>query len=137
MNFLVDTSIFSALIREEPNVCARLTSVVPPNAAAICTIVKGEVAYGIARMASGKRRQALESRAEALFAAVACHPVPASAAVHYARIRFDQERKGLSLYENDLWIAASALALGMTLVSSDKDFLRVDGLALEDWTAST
>jgi predicted nucleic acid-binding protein len=30
--------------------------------------------------------------------------------------------------ENDLWVAATALALGATLVSRDRDFEGVDGL---------
>lgn len=32
--------------------------------------------------------------------------------------------------ENDLWIAATALALGSTLVSRDADFVGIDGLAV-------
>ena len=44
------------------------------------------------------------------------------------------QNKGLSLDENDLWIAATAMSLGATLVSRDTDFHRVDGLDLTDWT---
>jgi predicted nucleic acid-binding protein len=40
----------------------------------------------------------------------------------------------LTLDENDLWIAATARALGAVLVSRDADFARVDGLSTEDWT---
>jgi predicted nucleic acid-binding protein len=39
-----------------------------------------------------------------------------------------QQQSGLVLNENDLWIAATALALGATLVSRDTDFSRIDGL---------
>ncbi len=58
----------------------------------------------------------------------------ASAGDHYARIKLERQRKGLALDENDLWIAATALALGATLVSRDTDFREIDGLAIEDWT---
>ena len=36
--------------------------------------------------------------------------------------------------ENDLWIAATALALGATLVTRDSDFSGTPGLVIEDWT---
>jgi len=70
-----------------------------------------------------------------LFAVFACEPVPASAGDHYGRIKLDGQRKGAALDENDLWIAATALALGATLISRDTDFQEIDGLAIEDWTA--
>jgi len=41
-------------------------------------------------------------------------------------------RSGLD--ENDLWIAATALALGATLVSRDADVQQIGGLRVEDWT---
>ena len=40
----------------------------------------------------------------------------------------------MSLDENDLWIAATALSVGAVLVTMDSDFRRVDGLRMEDWT---
>ena len=56
-------------------------------------------------------------------------------AEHYARIRADLERRGLIIGGNDLWIAATALAHGATLVTNNTgEFSRVPGLALEDWT---
>ena len=36
--------------------------------------------------------------------------------------------------ENDLWIAATAMDRNAVLVSSDSDFRRIGGLALEDWS---
>ena len=41
-----------------------------------------------------------------------------------------QQRRGVPLDENDLWIAATALVMGATLVSTDGDFKAVEGLAL-------
>jgi predicted nucleic acid-binding protein len=39
----------------------------------------------------------------------------------------------MSLDENDLWIAATALSVGAVLVTMDSDFERVEGLTVEDW----
>jgi predicted nucleic acid-binding protein len=46
----------------------------------------------------------------------------------------EQERKGLSLSANDLWIAATALALGAKLVTRDSDYAKIEGLPTENWT---
>jgi predicted nucleic acid-binding protein len=41
---------------------------------------------------------------------------------------------GLTIGANDLWLAAAALAHGLTLVTSNvRDFGRVPGLEIEDW----
>jgi tRNA(fMet)-specific endonuclease VapC len=56
-------------------------------------------------------------------------------AEHYARIRADLEKRGVMIGGNDLWIAATALAHGATLVTNNTDeFVRVPGLLVEDWT---
>ncbi len=55
-------------------------------------------------------------------------------AEHYARIRADLEKRGVIIGGNDLWIAATALAHGATLVTSNVgEFSRIPDLALEDW----
>jgi predicted nucleic acid-binding protein len=61
-------------------------------------------------------------------------PISDAIADHYAIIKATTQSKGLSLDENDLWIAAAALSLGATLVTRDSDFLRVDRLIVTDWT---
>jgi len=70
-----------------------------------------------------------------LFAVFPCEPVPDSSGEHYARAKLARQRSGLPLDENDLWIAATALALGATLVTRDNDFRHIDGLTVDNWTA--
>ena len=60
--------------------------------------------------------------------------MPEIAGDYYARIKLTCQRKGLDLDENDLWIAATALALAAVLVTRDSDFQQVDALKVEDWT---
>jgi tRNA(fMet)-specific endonuclease VapC len=50
-------------------------------------------------------------------------------------IKRTRQLKGLTLDENDLWIAATALALGATLISRDNDFQNLEGLKVENWSA--
>ncbi|HEY2589676.1 MAG TPA: PIN domain-containing protein, partial [Tepidisphaeraceae bacterium] len=94
----------------------------------------GEILFGLGRLAPGRRRTDLEQKAQQIFAVLACEPVPPTAAEHYATVKLTRGSKGLSLDENDLWIAAVALSLGATLVSRDSDVRGISGLTVEDWT---
>ena len=57
-----------------------------------------------------------------------CEPIPEEAGDFYAAVKLARQQRGLTLDENDLWIAATALALGATLVTRDGDFGAIDGL---------
>ena len=65
-----------------------------------------------------------------ILAALSCEPIPERAGDYYAAVKLARRRRGLTLDENDLWMSATALALGATLVSRDKDFAGIDGLAV-------
>jgi predicted nucleic acid-binding protein len=130
----LDTNAFSDLMREHPKVDAHLASASPAERVMICSVVRGEICYGIERLPQGRRRQELEAKATKLFAILPCQPVPEAAGDHYATVKLTRERRGLALDENDLWIAATALALGAVLISRDSDFQQIDGLTVEDWT---
>ena len=61
-------------------------------------------------------------------------PFDSDAAVTYARIRTDLEKKGNIIGPNDLVIAATVLSRGGILVTGNtKEFKRVEGLHVEDW----
>ena len=121
-------------MREHPKVDVHLASASPAERVLICSIVRGEIRYGIERLPQGRRRQELAAKATKLFAMLPCQPVPEAAGDHYATVKLTRERRGLALDENDLWSAATALALGAVLISRDSDFQQIDGLTVEDWT---
>lgn len=114
---------------------AHLAKISSTDQVVICSVVRGEIRYGIERLPQSKRRQDLEIKADKLFVVPPCEPVPEAAGDHYARIKLTRQRKGLTLDENDLWIAATALTLGAILISRDSDFQQIDGLTVNDWTA--
>ena len=61
-------------------------------------------------------------------------PMPVEAAERYGEIRSELEKAGQIIGGNDLWIAAHALALDLTLVTNNtREFSRITGLKLENW----
>lgn len=134
MTYLLDTTAFSALMRRDVDALARLASLPTEDRVVICTITRGEIRYGLLRLPQGRRRTNLESEANHLFSQMVCMPVPEGAGDAYARAKTTAQRAGMSLDENDLWIAATAVSLGAVLVTMDSDFQRVGGLRVEDWT---
>ena len=62
-----------------------------------------------------------------------CEAVPPEAADVYARVKLAAQRNGITLGDNDLWIASTAISIGATLVTRDNDFKGIDGLVVEDW----
>jgi len=64
-------------MREHPKVDGRLASVPSQHRVVICSVVRGEIRYGIERLPQGKRRQELETKAAKLFAKMK-DPIPES-----------------------------------------------------------
>jgi tRNA(fMet)-specific endonuclease VapC len=62
--------------------------------------------------------------------------LPDKAAEAYGTIRAELESKGEMIGNNDLWIAAHAVAAGLTLVTNNEsEFRRVRGLKMQNWAA--
>ena len=61
-------------------------------------------------------------------------PLTKEAGLRYGEVRAVLQRAGTPIGNNDLWIAAHALALGVPLISNNvREFERVPGLKLENW----
>jgi tRNA(fMet)-specific endonuclease VapC len=133
--YALDTTTFSLLMRRHPAAVATLRTLAPDDRVAICAVVRGEIAYGLARLPSGRRKTALAARAHDLFLVIPCDEVSAAVADVYGELKRAAERKGMPLGENDLWIAAQARASESTLVTSDRDFGRLPDLTTEDWSS--
>jgi predicted nucleic acid-binding protein len=117
-------------MRADARMASWLSSIGPDDRVVVGAITRGEILFGIKTLAPGRRRAELEGKAERVFAVLPCEPVPAAAGDRYASAKISQQRRGLSLDENDLWIAAAAIALGATLVSGDSDFQSIEELAV-------
>ena len=60
-----------------------------------CTIVKGEILFGIQRLPIGRRRHVLENQAINLFEELPCLAVPKEAADYYAPMKNYAEHREL------------------------------------------
>ena len=127
-----DTCIF--LMRgESPALAARVQSV-PLQQQVMSAVTFAELSYGVQVSAAAKRKQN-QSVLDSLVLHLAVLDWPQDAAKHYAEIRADLKKRGAQLGAADLMIAAHARAMGAIVVTNNlKDFERVKGLAVENWT---
>jgi predicted nucleic acid-binding protein len=130
VTYLLDTNAISELMRADLRVEKWMAGLNERDRIVTCAIVRGEILFGISRVPAGSRRAELEQAGHRFLDSFLCESVPQGAGDFYATIKLARQNQGLALDENDLWIAATALALGATLVSRDQDFAGVKGLAV-------
>lgn len=132
--FMLDTDTCIFLMRgESPALAARVQSV-PLQQQVMSAVTFAELSYGVQVSAAAKRKQN-QSVLDSLVLHLAVLDWPQDAAKHYAEIRADLKKRGAQLGAADLMIAAHARAMGAIVVTNNvKDFERVKGLAVENWT---
>lgn len=131
---LLDTNTVSYIVkRRSPAARSRMEALSSDRDSepGVSAVTVGEILYGLEKIgASPERRKAIEQ----FFAALTIYPWDLAAAEAYGALRARQEAQGKLLGPYDLQIAAHAIALGAVLVTHDKAFQLVTGLAgLEDW----
>ncbi|MGE0813848.1 MAG: type II toxin-antitoxin system VapC family toxin [Vicinamibacterales bacterium] len=129
---MLDTDTCSYIMkRSHPLVLKRLQSV-PVDDVCISVVTKAELLYGVEL----SPRRAHDSAALAAFLPyVDAVALDEDVALHYADIRADLRRRGAMIGANDLFIAAHARALGLTLVTNNvAEFGRVRDLRIDNWT---
>jgi tRNA(fMet)-specific endonuclease VapC len=129
--YLLDTNICIYIRQKKPEQVLRRFRRLRPGEAVLSVITYGELLYGATK--SVYRTEALERLRELvhLLPAVA---MPENAAETYGAMRAELESNGEMIGNNDLWIAAHAVAAGLTLVTNnEKEFRRVHGLKLQNW----
>jgi tRNA(fMet)-specific endonuclease VapC len=130
--YLLDTNILIHVLSGRYPALRSHIDRLAPGRAATSVVVCGELHYGIAQ--SARHEDALQ-RLRALLELVPELPLPPNAAEHYGDIRAGLSARGTPIGANDLWIAAHARAARLTLVTNNvREFERVDGLKLENWT---
>jgi tRNA(fMet)-specific endonuclease VapC len=130
MRYLLDTNIVSDLIRAPDGRAASGIKVVGEALVRTSIIVAADLRFGALRRGSAR----LMERLEAVLGVLEIVPFEAPADAVYGRIRTELELAGTPIGGNDLLIAAQAIALGDTMVTAnEREFGRVQGLAVENW----
>ena len=131
MQYMLDTDICSYAIKvSSTNVQQRLEQV-SLQAVCVSVVTKAELLYGLA-LRDGSMRYRFEL--ERFLGYVPILEFPDEAAAHYAGIRAALKRSGRMIGANDLFVAAHARSLGLTLVTNNvREFGRVPGLKVENW----
>lgn len=118
---LADTSVFVAVEQ------GRTLSGAPPQSIAVSVVTVGELRLGVLAASDGQTRA---RRLETLSRAEALEPLPVDRGVAHAwaALRLALRDGGRRMPLNDSWIAATAIANRVPVVSQDDDYDGVPGL---------
>ena len=125
MRILLDSNAYSRLMRGDGQ-----TAAVVRDATEILmsAVVVGELLYGF-RSGSRLERNMADLRSFLNNPYVSFVPVGPVTADRYSRVAAALRAKGSPIPANDVWIAAHAMETGADLVSADRHFESVDGIA--------
>ena len=130
--FMLDTDTCSYILKRSSKTVVRRLQTVPISDVCVSVITKSELLYGVQL---SPRPQQDNIAVDAFLRHLAVLDFPGEAAAHYAEIRAELKMRGQLIGANDLLIAAHARCLGLTLVTNNvREFSRVPGLAVENWT---
>jgi tRNA(fMet)-specific endonuclease VapC len=129
--YMLDTDTCSYIMKRSNDAVLKRLQKVPVSDVCISVITKSELLFGVE--VSPRRRQD-ESALSAFLQYVEVLDFPDAASLHYAKIRASLETLGTMIGANDLFIAAHARSLGVTLVTNNtREFGRVPKLNIENW----
>ena len=130
MKYFLDTNTCIALMRRNARVRERMEPLVPGDCA-VSAITAMELYHGLERCSQPEREQA---KIDELLSVVEVLPFAEAEAKRAAKVRHTLEQTGNVIGPYDVLIAAHALTAGLVLVSNNtREFLRVNGLTVEDW----
>jgi tRNA(fMet)-specific endonuclease VapC len=131
--YMLDTDISSYIMkRTNEGVLTRLKGIAITDVC-ISVITKSELLYGVE---VSPRKPKDQLALDAYLRHVEVLEYPDDAALHYAKIRAALKARGSMIGANDLFIAAHARSLGLTLVTNNtREFGRIQDLRLENWAS--
>lgn len=133
MKYVLDTNTLSLAMKGDRAVGARLLTL-PRTDVLVPQPVIAEIRYGLSRLKKSKRLDALTQRFDLFLDRAMRAEWTDEVSRAFGLLKFDLERKGTRLEDFDVAIAAHAIVLDGTLVSTnEKHLARIPNLRLENW----
>ena len=124
---MLDTNALSAVMKaRSPGLDLRLS--IEPFC--ISVVTEGEIRFCLARR---PQRLGFTALVEAVLSRIDIRPWTSATARRYGPLRVELTALGKPLAPLDLMIAAHAMAEGATLITADRAFAQVPGLAIQDY----
>ena len=99
---------------------------------AMAAITAAELLHGVHRLRASKRKTRAEAVVETLLSSIPVIPFDLVCARAHARLGAELARRGITVGTHDLMIGATALARGLSIITSDqRSFPRIPGLEIE------
>jgi tRNA(fMet)-specific endonuclease VapC len=131
--FLLDTNICIYIAKQKPLSVLKKFEQLVVGQVAMSTITYGELQFGAQKSHHPRKTMKV---LEELISLISPLPMPIETGKIYGEIRSKLEKQGMPIGNNDLWIAAHALAIDVVLVTNnDKEFRRIPHLKVENWVA--
>ncbi len=132
MKYMLDTNICIFIIKHRPERVIQIFLEQEPGDICISSITYAELCHGVEKSQSKERNRIALT---VFLSEIQILPFDALAAEAYGTIKADLQKKGTPIGPLDTLIAAHASSLNLILVTNNtREFCRVDGLTLEDWT---
>lgn len=132
MKYMLDTNICIYAIKHKPEKVIKRLQEHDPADICISSITYAELYHGVEKsQAVDKNKIALAI----LLSNITIEDFNSKAAESYGKVRAELEKVGTPIGPFDTMIAGHALSLGYTVVTNNtREFTRVEGLDVEDWT---
>ena len=131
MIYSLDTNVCIRYLNGRSPAIRQKLPTVPASDIVVCSIVRGELAFGASK---SQTPEAAAARQQQFLAPYATLPFDDAAAMEFGRIRAVLEAAGTPIGPYDMQIAAIALVHGLIVVTHNtSEFGRIAGLQIEDW----
>lgn len=131
LQYLLDTNICIYIAKNKPPEVLAHFQLLEVGQVGVSVITHGELVYGARK---SKQPQLALSHLQRLVELIPVIPITEAVGDYYGQLRSTLEKAGTPIGNNDLWIAAHALNLNITLVTNNtREFERILHLKLENW----
>lgn len=131
MNYMLDTNICIFIIKNKPETVIRKFMECDVGDICISSITYAELVHGVEKSAAREKNKIALT---VFLSEIQIMPFDDTAAQVYGAVKAELQKSGTPIGPLDTLIAAHAKALDLILVTNNtREFVRVEGLRLEDW----